>query len=169
MRPAIGFDVKPDAAGPIVVASQELGHGLLLPPRREADHENRRFGRSPSSPVGSSLRLPVQRRRPLRPWQTFGCRRRLASSRRTMTQKDLPDAIDRNAVAAFARSFDGYQHHGSFQAAADAASSERRNSLDDLRNELFIAYRGSNHRGDDIFLETYRELLPLFRDKLGQS
>ncbi|MFN4009960.1 MAG: hypothetical protein ACK4K8_08400 [Pannonibacter sp.] len=86
-----------------------------------------------------------------------------------MRLEDLPDAQDRLAVLDFARSFNGYERFGSFDAAAAAAASKRRQTLDDLRNELFMAYRGSNHRGDDLFLETYRDLLPLFIDKLKSS
>ncbi|MQY49512.1 hypothetical protein GAO09_26100 [Rhizobiales bacterium RZME27] len=59
-------------------------------------------------------------------------------------------------------SFNGYKHFGSFQAAADAANAQRRDTLEDLRNELFMASRGSNHRGDNEFLDVYRELLPFF-------
>lgn len=79
-----------------------------------------------------------------------------------MDLENLPDASDRKAVAKFALSFNGYEHYGSFQAAADAATAKRRQTLDDLRNELFMAYRASNHRGDDAFLDVYRELLPMF-------
>lgn len=79
-----------------------------------------------------------------------------------MKIEDLPDANDRAAVAEFSRSFNGYKHFGSFQAAADAANGQRRETLEDLRNELFMASRGSHHRGDDEFLDTYRELLPFF-------
>ncbi|WP_200800783.1 hypothetical protein [Agrobacterium sp. DSM 25558] len=63
-------------------------------------------------------------------------------------------------MADFSLSFNGYQHFGSFQAAADAATAQKRETLDDLRNELFIAFRASNHCMNDLFLETYRELLP---------
>ena len=83
-----------------------------------------------------------------------------------MHLEDLPDEKDRNAVAAFAMSFDGYKDPGSFPAAAMAANPKRRETLEDLRAELFLAFRGSNHRMDDLFLETYRELLPLFRQHL---
>ncbi len=79
-----------------------------------------------------------------------------------MLVEDLPYPDDRKAVAVFAMSFNGYDHFGTFEAAAEAATSRRRLSLEDLRNELFMAFRGSAHRGDDLFLETYRELLPFF-------
>lgn len=86
-----------------------------------------------------------------------------------MRLEDLPDDKDRNSVAKFALSFNGYDHFGSFEAAAEASKSKRHQTLDDLRNELFMAFRGSNHRGDDLFLDTYRELLPIFVEKLKSS
>ena len=86
-----------------------------------------------------------------------------------MRLEDLPDDQDRNAVAEFALSFYGYEPFGSFFGAADAAMSTNRETLVDLRNELFMAFRGSNHRGDDLFLDTYRELRPLFAEKLKAS
>ncbi len=84
-----------------------------------------------------------------------------------MDIEELPDAADRKAVAKFALSFNGYEHFGSFQASVDAAMSKRRQTLDDLRNELFVAYRASNHRGDDTFIGVYRELMPLLAARLS--
>lgn len=75
----------------------------------------------------------------------------------------LPPIGDRRQILAFASSFNGYEHHGSFEACADAAAKKDRNSLDALRNELFFSYRASNHRGDDGFVKTYEELFPLFQ------
>ncbi len=82
---------------------------------------------------------------------------------------DLPDPTDRDAIVAFALSFNGYQHFGSFHAASDAAQASKRQTLVDLRNELFMAFRGSNHRMDDDFLETYRELLPLLKAAIARD
>lgn len=76
---------------------------------------------------------------------------------------DLPPDNDPDAVFAFAMSFNGYEHYGSFEASADAARAKTRDSLEALRNELFFAARASRHRGDDLFLETYRDLRPLLR------
>ncbi|RYE94272.1 MAG: hypothetical protein EOO77_44385 [Oxalobacteraceae bacterium] len=59
--------------------------------------------------------------------------------------------------------FNGYEHFGSFEAAADAAKSRDRSSLELLRNELFFAARASRHRDDDLFVDTYQDLLPLLR------
>ena len=73
-----------------------------------------------------------------------------------LTIDDPPDPLDRNAVFTFAMSFDGYEHFGSFQAAAQNARSHSRATLNDIRNELFMHARGSRHRDDDRFLEHYR-------------
>lgn len=84
-----------------------------------------------------------------------------------MRIQDLPDENDRNAVAKFAMSFDLFKVPLSPAAVAQGARGNSRETLDDLRAELFSAFRGSNHRMDDAFLDTYRELLPLFRQKLA--
>lgn len=82
---------------------------------------------------------------------------------------DLPDENDIQAVAEFAGSFNGYEHFGSFEACASEAKSRKRATLVDLRNELFFSLRGSRHRGDDEFLETYGTLLPLLRAALSSD
>lgn len=74
----------------------------------------------------------------------------------------LPDAEDEDAIFRFAMSFNGYEHYGSLKASAAAAQAQRRDSLTAIRNELFFAARAARHGGDDRFLQTYRELLPLF-------
>jgi hypothetical protein len=85
-----------------------------------------------------------------------------------MNISDLPDPNDRDAVVKFARSFDGYTHFGSFEACARAAQEQRRETLTDLQNELFFSHRASVHLGwRDSVLETYRELLPMFRRLLA--
>jgi hypothetical protein len=76
----------------------------------------------------------------------------------------LPDPSDRDAVFEFAMSFNGYEHFGSFEASAAAASSGDRSSLEFIRNELFFAARASRHGDDDQFVDLYRRLLPLFVD-----
>jgi hypothetical protein len=83
-----------------------------------------------------------------------------------LTLDQLPDPLDRNAVFAFAMSFDGYEHFGSFEAAAQNARTRSRETLTDIRNALFMHARGSRHRGDDLFLEHYRDMLPRFRQLL---
>ena len=84
-----------------------------------------------------------------------------------MRLQDLPNENDRNAVAKFAMSFDLFRGPLSPDAVAQAKRGNRRETLDDLRAELHASFRGSNHRMDDLFLETYRELLPHFREKLA--
>jgi hypothetical protein len=66
----------------------------------------------------------------------------------------LPDPDDPRA---------GYEHFGSFDKAFTEARLRRRQSLVDIRNELFVEARSSRHRGDDEFVDRYRELLPLFQ------
>ena len=78
----------------------------------------------------------------------------------------LPDATDRNAVFKFAMSFNGYEVFGSFEQCADAAKSQRRRTLSDMRNELFFEARASRHRMDDDFLRSYEELRPLIEAEL---
>lgn len=80
-----------------------------------------------------------------------------------MKLSDLPNENDASAIFAFAMTFDGYRHFGSFDASADAAQSGDRSILALVRNELFFAARASGHRGDDEFVSTYRNLLPLLR------
>jgi len=77
--------------------------------------------------------------------------------------EQLPAPGDRNAVFAFAMSFDGYEHFGSFEAAAENARARSRATLTDVRNELFMQARASRHRDDDKFLDTYQELLPCLK------
>ena len=73
---------------------------------------------------------------------------------------DLPDASDEQAIFRFAMTFNGYEHFGSFESCAAAARASKRSTLLEVRNELFIEARASRHRGDDNYVQTYRELLP---------
>ena len=75
----------------------------------------------------------------------------------------LPDGSDPDDVFAFAMTFNGYERLGSFEASEAAARARTRANLDDIRNELFFEARASRHRGDEHFLRTYVELLPLFQ------
>ncbi len=79
----------------------------------------------------------------------------------------LPDRTDRQAVFAFAMTFNGYEHFGSSEAAFAVARERRRSSLIDVRNELFLAARASRHGDNDDYLERYRELLPVFQGLLA--
>lgn len=76
---------------------------------------------------------------------------------------DLPDANDRQAVFAFAMTFKGYEQFGSLQASAAAAREKSRDSIAQLRNELFVSARASRHTGRNEYLARYAELLPYFR------
>ncbi len=73
---------------------------------------------------------------------------------------ELPDPEDREAIIAFAQTFNGYEHHGSFSACSKAAKTQSRDSIEAIRNELFFAYRTGNHVGDDSIIQVYKELLP---------
>jgi hypothetical protein len=87
-----------------------------------------------------------------------------------MNVEELPDPEDRDAVIRFAASFSGYEHFGSFKACADEAKLQKRDTLIDLRNELFFYFRASNHQGSpDGVVPFYRELLPRFRQLLSNK
>jgi hypothetical protein len=81
----------------------------------------------------------------------------------------LPPLGDAAAIFDFGMSFNGYEAFGSFEACADAAKARRRETLEDLRNELFFACRASHHMGDDAYVSFYSELRPLFVRMLGES
>jgi hypothetical protein len=83
-----------------------------------------------------------------------------------LTIEHLPEPTDERAVFKFAMSFDGYESFGSFEAAAENAGARKRESLTDLRNELFMRARASKHVGDNSFLACYRELLPLLKQAI---
>lgn len=76
---------------------------------------------------------------------------------------DLPAEDDRQAVFEFAMTFNGYEHYGSLEASAAAAKEKTRDSVTDLRNELFVSARASRHSDSDAYLTRYAELLPYFR------
>ena len=86
-----------------------------------------------------------------------------------MKISDLPDENDRKAVLEFAQSFNGYSYFGSFEACAAAAQEKKRETLIDLQNELFFAYRAGTHLGEDGMMAAYKELLPYFRKVLSES
>jgi hypothetical protein len=84
-----------------------------------------------------------------------------------LSLKDLPEPTDERAVFKFAMSFDGYEFFGSFEAAAENAGARGRETLTDLRNELFMRARASKQCDDDGFLACYRELLPLLKQAIS--
>jgi hypothetical protein len=83
--------------------------------------------------------------------------------------KHLPEPTDEKAVFEFAMSFNGYEYFGSFEAAAENARTRKRESLADLRNELFMIARASKHCDDDSFLARYNELLPLLKQAISSK
>jgi hypothetical protein len=84
----------------------------------------------------------------------------------TLSIEHLPEPTDAGAVFKFAMSFDGYEIFGSFAAAAENAGARKRESLTDLRNELFMRARASKLTDDNSFLACYRELLPLLKQAI---
>lgn len=76
---------------------------------------------------------------------------------------DLPAEDDPTGIFEFAMGCNGYEHYGSFAACAEVAKKRERNSVQTLRNELFFVARASRHCGDDNYVQTYREILPLLR------
>lgn len=109
----------------------------------------------------------VRLRLPLRPLaQTLGFEVANIISDTELTLKDLPEPTDKNAVFEFAMTFDGYKHFGSFEATSANGRAKKRESLTDLRNELFMSARASRHCDNDKFLERYIELLPLFKQMI---
>lgn len=85
----------------------------------------------------------------------------------TFTLADLPSPGDKQAIFAFAMSFNGYEEYGSFEGTAAAAREQKRSSLSEVRNELFFIARASRHSDSDAFAARYRELLPAFQQLLG--
>lgn len=81
-----------------------------------------------------------------------------------ITVNDLPDPDNLRAVFAFAMSFHGYEHFGSFSASMHVAKQRTRATLIDVRNELFASARASRHVGNEDFLDLYRELLPVLQE-----
>lgn len=81
----------------------------------------------------------------------------------------LPLQDDPKAIFAFGMTFDGYEAFGSFEACAAAAKARRRETLEDLRNELFFACRASRHMQDDAYVAFYAQLLPHFERTLGKA
>lgn len=73
---------------------------------------------------------------------------------------DLPELGDETGIFAFAMTFDGYDAMGSFDEAAKSARQRKRESLEDVRNELFMAARASRHSDSKVYLAKYEELLP---------
>jgi len=86
-----------------------------------------------------------------------------------ITINDLPDPDNSRAVFAFAMSFNGYEHFGSFSASLQVAKQRTRATLTDVRNELFVLARASRHVGNDDFLDLYRELVPVLHELIASD
>ena len=83
----------------------------------------------------------------------------------------LPDA-DWDEIGAFALTFDGYEHHGSFDKCADIANGRQHDTLVDLRTCLFFEQRRWRHFGDGPTgdaLEYIRELVRSIRNKVAED
>jgi hypothetical protein len=86
-----------------------------------------------------------------------------------LSLEQLPEPTDERAVFRFAISFNGYEFFGSLEAAAENAGARRRETLTDLRNELFMRARASKQCDDNSFLACYRELLPLLKQAISSG
>ncbi|MFM0313517.1 hypothetical protein PQR36_01415 [Paraburkholderia nemoris] len=67
-----------------------------------------------------------------------------------LSESDLPDPDDAAAVFAFAMSFDGYKYYGSLEKSSAVAKQKSRETLAELRNELFFAARISTCRFEQV-------------------
>ena len=81
----------------------------------------------------------------------------------------LPSIEDRRKVFKFAMLFNGYEHYGSLEAAGKMARASTRESITEIRNELFFSARASRHRDDDRYLDVYQELLPILKAKIEKN
>jgi hypothetical protein len=89
-------------------------------------------------------------------------------SNEELTIESLPQAGDAKQIFAFAMSFYSYRQFDSFRAATANARAKPRQTLADLRNELFVSARSSRHVGSDAYIDLYRELLPLIQEAIRQ-
>ncbi|RAP55652.1 hypothetical protein BTJ49_15140 [Oleiagrimonas sp. MCCC 1A03011] len=62
--------------------------------------------------------------------------------------------------------FNGFEHFGSLEESAAQARARRRETLTDLRNELFFVCRRSRHQDSDEYVGLYQELLPLLQQAI---
>ncbi|MEW8349149.1 MAG: hypothetical protein AB2689_09800 [Candidatus Thiodiazotropha taylori] len=78
----------------------------------------------------------------------------------------LPSTEDRKNIFKFAMLFNGYEHYGSLEDAGKIARAKSRESISEIRNELFFSARASRHSDDDRYLDVYREILPILKQKI---
>ena len=75
-------------------------------------------------------------------------------------------------IFAFALTFDGYRHCGSFENCARIAHEKRHDTLDDLRTCLFFEQRvwhGQDEIPQGEHLENFRYLVQAIRDKVASK
>ncbi len=84
--------------------------------------------------------------------------------------EDLPaPTAEWQEINAFALTFNGYTHWGSFEKCAEVANTRRQNSLTDLRTCLFFEQRRWHHFGDEPdedSMRYIRSLVQAIHDKL---
>lgn len=89
---------------------------------------------------------------------------------RALTREDLPapDA-PADAVLEFALTFNGYEHHGSFERCAETANAHKHETLTDLRTCLFFEQRRSHHFGwlTEAHLAEMWALIEMIREQLA--
>jgi hypothetical protein len=81
------------------------------------------------------------------------------------------DGASDDEILKFAFTFNGYEHHGSFEACAKIANARRQESLSDLRTCLFFEQGRWRHFGqdsDDESKQYFRSLVSQIRQRIGQ-
>jgi hypothetical protein len=98
-----------------------------------------------------------------------------------LTPDQVPASDDEFAIMKFALTFDGYRHHGSFEACADACNAAGRRyfadgrlpaTLSELRACLFFEQRRWHHYGDSPDAEArgyMGALLDAIRDHVARA
>lgn len=83
-----------------------------------------------------------------------------------LTIEKLPKPDDHESIFSFAMTFDGYKYYGSLEECAKQARRKARNTLSNIRNELFFSARASRHCDNDKYIQTYAELYPLLKQAI---
>lgn len=84
-----------------------------------------------------------------------------------LEERMLPSPTDEKAIRAFASSFEGYKYRDSNQELVK--NIRKRESLSDLRSELFLMWRATRHNEGIDIVEIYNELYPLFIKALERN
>jgi hypothetical protein len=86
---------------------------------------------------------------------------------------DIPSSdAELGEIGAFALTFNGYEHWGSFEKCAEIANAKRHDSLTDLRTCLFFEQRRWRHCGfepDDAAMQEIRLLLEQIRGLVSRA